>query len=179
MTGGLYLWKDGREVPDTMNVSLEHARRDPVHLGFRLRQQSARRHRRRAGHRRHHFARASRSATLPQKVNRPDGAEMLGSTRTAPQRAHAEFLGLHPLGQRAELPVRTGLPRVDRLPHGGGELSPAAHGALGSRRGRDRLSSVSATTANGFRIHTRTDPAAQSRAGIRRGRNCAARHGVG
>ncbi len=23
MTGGLYLWKDGREVPDTMNVSLE------------------------------------------------------------------------------------------------------------------------------------------------------------
>ncbi len=25
MTGGLYLWKDGREVPDTMNVSMEHA----------------------------------------------------------------------------------------------------------------------------------------------------------
>ena len=24
MTGGLYLWKDGREVPDTMNASLEH-----------------------------------------------------------------------------------------------------------------------------------------------------------
>ena len=23
MTGGLYLWKDGREVPDTMNVSME------------------------------------------------------------------------------------------------------------------------------------------------------------
>ena len=23
MTGGIYLWKDGREVPDTMNVSLE------------------------------------------------------------------------------------------------------------------------------------------------------------
>ena len=25
MTGGVYLWKDGREVPDTMNVSMEHA----------------------------------------------------------------------------------------------------------------------------------------------------------
>jgi predicted dehydrogenase len=25
MTGGLFLWKDGREVPDTMNVSMEHA----------------------------------------------------------------------------------------------------------------------------------------------------------
>jgi predicted dehydrogenase len=25
MTGGLYLWKDGREVPDTMNVSMEHS----------------------------------------------------------------------------------------------------------------------------------------------------------
>lgn len=24
MTGGVYLWKDGREVPDTMNVSMEH-----------------------------------------------------------------------------------------------------------------------------------------------------------
>jgi predicted dehydrogenase len=24
MTGGLYLWKDGREVPDTMNVAMEH-----------------------------------------------------------------------------------------------------------------------------------------------------------
>ncbi len=24
MTGGLYLWKDGREVPDTMSVSMEH-----------------------------------------------------------------------------------------------------------------------------------------------------------
>src|SRR5882757_10118284 len=24
MTGGLYLWKDGREVPDTMNVTMEH-----------------------------------------------------------------------------------------------------------------------------------------------------------
>ena len=25
MTGGVYLWKDGREVPDTMHVSMEHA----------------------------------------------------------------------------------------------------------------------------------------------------------
>src|SRR5260370_33505020 len=24
MVGGIYLWKDGREVPDTMNVSMEH-----------------------------------------------------------------------------------------------------------------------------------------------------------
>jgi hypothetical protein len=24
MNGGLYLWKDGREVPDTMNVAMEH-----------------------------------------------------------------------------------------------------------------------------------------------------------
>jgi len=33
MTGGIYLWKDGREVPDTMNVSMEHRRRS-VFLGF-------------------------------------------------------------------------------------------------------------------------------------------------
>jgi hypothetical protein len=24
MVGGIYPWKDGREVPDTMNVSMEH-----------------------------------------------------------------------------------------------------------------------------------------------------------
>ena len=34
MTGGVYLWKDGREVPDTMSVSLEHAGGNAVHLGF-------------------------------------------------------------------------------------------------------------------------------------------------
>ena len=28
MTGGLYLWKDGREVPDTMNVSMEHSKEE-------------------------------------------------------------------------------------------------------------------------------------------------------
>jgi len=28
MTGGVYLWKDGREVPDTMSVSMDHAVED-------------------------------------------------------------------------------------------------------------------------------------------------------
>jgi len=32
MTGGLYVWKDGREVPDTMNVSMAARGRDVVQL---------------------------------------------------------------------------------------------------------------------------------------------------
>jgi len=49
MTGGIYLWKDGREVPDTMNVSLEQPEENSGELGFRLRQQRAGGHRRCAG----------------------------------------------------------------------------------------------------------------------------------
>ena len=44
------------------------------------------------------------------------------------------FLDCIRSGKETELPVRTRLPRVDRLPHGGGELSPGPHDALGSRR---------------------------------------------
>ena len=57
MDGGIYLWKDGRETPDTVSVSSAAARGDPDQLGFRLRQQPARRERGRAGHARNHFAR--------------------------------------------------------------------------------------------------------------------------
>ena len=36
MTGGIYRWLDGREVPDTMNVAMVHARAPSVVLlGFR------------------------------------------------------------------------------------------------------------------------------------------------
>ena len=56
--------------------------------------------------------------------------------------------------QRAQLPVRARLPRFDRVPHGGGKLSPAAHRALG--RGHAKRSSkapapwISSTRRNRF-----------------------------
>lgn len=89
MTGGVYLWKDGREVPDTMSVSMEH----PEEILFAWN----------SG-----FGNAHLGATedvlgtdgtisktgnairwIPQKVNRPDDVEMTGTTVT-PRNAHMQ-----------------------------------------------------------------------------------------
>ena len=88
MTGGLYLWKDGREVPDTMSVSMEH---DDMLFswdsGF--------------GNERlgvtedvlgdngtiSHTMQSIRYQ--PEKKNRPDGNEMAGMTKADP-RAHMQ-----------------------------------------------------------------------------------------
>lgn len=91
MTGGIYLWKDGREVPDTMNVSMEH----PEEILFSWD----------SGFGNNHLGMSedvlgtdgtiSRSQQIrysPQKVNRPDGVEMTGQTRTAPAAHMQNFL---------------------------------------------------------------------------------------
>ena len=138
MTGGIYLWKDGREVPDTMNVSMEHAEEilfswdsgfgnDQLKVTEDVLGDNGT------------ISRGQQIRYTPQKVNRPDGNEMMGATRSAAARPHAEFPRLHPLGPGAELPVRAGVPRFHRLPHGGGKLPATAHRALGCRQGRDRL----------------------------------------
>jgi predicted dehydrogenase len=84
MSGGVYLWKDGREVPDTMHVSLEHG--EEVLFSWD------------SGFGNSHpgvtedvlgtdgtIVRGQQIRYLPQKVNRPDGAEVLGQTPTQPQ----------------------------------------------------------------------------------------------
>jgi len=83
MTGGLFLWKDGREVPDTMNVAMEH----PEELLFSWD----------SG-----FGNGSLGATeeilgtdgtiskgaqiryRPEKVNLPTGVEIQGKTTASP-----------------------------------------------------------------------------------------------
>jgi predicted dehydrogenase len=88
MTGGVYLWKDGREVPDTMNVSMEHTEEvlftwdssfNNNQLGVTedvLGTDGT-------------IAKSQQIRYLPQKVNRPDGNEMMGTTKTPP-RAHMQ-----------------------------------------------------------------------------------------
>src|SRR5580692_6631656 len=86
MTGGLYLWKDGRVVPDTMNVSMEHAKEEMLFTwdsGF--------------GNERLSVTEevlgtdGTISKTpqniryMPEKKNRPDGSEMAGMTRSDPK----------------------------------------------------------------------------------------------
>ena len=82
MTGGVYLWKDGREVPDTMNVSLEHEEEvlftwtsgfgnDQLRIGEDVLGTDGT------------ITHTPQSIRyVPQKVNRKTGNEMLGSTRS-------------------------------------------------------------------------------------------------
>lgn len=89
MTGGIYLWKDGREVPDTMSVSMDHAVADLLfswncgfgnsHPGISedvLGTDGT-------------ISRSQQIRYTPQKMNLPDGVESLGQTPTAP-RAHVQ-----------------------------------------------------------------------------------------
>jgi predicted dehydrogenase len=107
MTGGVYLWKDGREVPDTMNVSMEH----PEEILFSWS----------SGFGNNHLGSSedvlgtdgtiSKSQTLrytPQKVNRPDDKESIGITAT-PKQAHMQnFLDCVREGKEPSCPFDVG-----------------------------------------------------------------------
>src|ERR1700693_4554550 len=107
MTGGIYLWKDGREVPDTMNVPLEHPEDILVswdsgfgnnQLGVTedvLGDDGT-------------ISKGQSIRYLPQKVNRPDGVELLGRT-TAPANAHMQnFLDCIRSGKEPACPFDLG-----------------------------------------------------------------------
>jgi predicted dehydrogenase len=102
MTGGLYLWKDGREVPDTMNVSMEHAEEllyswdssfGNERLGVTedvLGDNGAITH-------------TMQSIRYqPEKKNRPDGTEMAGMSRSDPK-AHMQNFVDHIRGSAREV----------------------------------------------------------------------------
>jgi predicted dehydrogenase len=84
MTGGLYLWKDGREVPDTMSVSIAQPEEMQIswisgfgnnELGVSeevLGDNGT-------------ISREERVRYTPQKMNRPDGTEMAGRATQTPQ----------------------------------------------------------------------------------------------
>jgi predicted dehydrogenase len=113
MAGGVYLWKDGREVPDTMNVSMEHT--DSIeHTGEILFSWNS-------GFGNNHpgageevlgtegtISKGQQIRFLPQKVNRPDGAEMLGQTTTAPRAHMQNFLDCIRSGREPNCPFELG-----------------------------------------------------------------------
>ena len=88
MVGGVYLWKDGREVPDTMSAAMEH----PEEMlfswdsGFGNNQLGATEDVLGTDGT---LSRGQQIRYLPQKVNLPTGKEILGETRTEP-RAHMQ-----------------------------------------------------------------------------------------
>jgi predicted dehydrogenase len=90
MSGGLYLWKDGREVPDTMNAAMAHEKEQLMfnwtsgfgndHLGVTEEV---------LGDNGSIYHNPQSVRYFPQKVNRKDANEMAGMTRNQP-RAHMQ-----------------------------------------------------------------------------------------
>ena len=107
MTGGIYLWKDGREVPDTMNVSMEH----PEELlftwdsGFGNSQLGISEDVLGADGT---ISKAQQIRYTPQKVNLPDGKEIMGNTPTAPRAHMQNFLDCVRSGKQPNCPFDVG-----------------------------------------------------------------------
>lgn len=105
--GGIYLWKDGREVPDTMNVAMEQ----PEEMLFTWDSSFG-----------NNFfgvteevlgtdgtiSKGQQIRYTPQKVNRPDGTEMLGQTPTARNAHMQNFLDCVRSGQEPNCPFELG-----------------------------------------------------------------------
>jgi predicted dehydrogenase len=107
MTGGIYLWKDGREVPDTMAVSMEHGEEilftwdsgfGNNQLGISedvLGTDGT-------------ISKNQQIRYIPQKVNRKDLNDVLGNTPT-PQNAHMQnFLDCVRTGKTPACPFEIG-----------------------------------------------------------------------
>ncbi len=107
MTGGVYLWKDGREVPDTMNCSMEHEEEilfswdsgfGNNHLGveeYVLGTDGT-------------IWKGQQIRYSPQKVNRRDGQEVTGQTRTPPGAHMQNFLDCIRTGKEPNCPFELG-----------------------------------------------------------------------
>ena len=93
MSGGIYLWDDGRETPDTMDVSLDQPEQMLVSWasGFGNNQLGVTEDLL-GSH--GTISRANHVRYTPQKVNRPDDVERMGRAGHAAARAHGKLLRL-------------------------------------------------------------------------------------
>jgi predicted dehydrogenase len=91
MTGGLYLWKDGREVPDTMNVSMEQPEEMLITWDSGFGNNALGSSEDVLGTDGTIF-KSQQLRFAPQKVNRPDGVELVGQTKTQPAAHMRNFL---------------------------------------------------------------------------------------
>lgn len=107
MTGGVYLWKDGREVPDTMHVSMEHFEEilfswdsgfgnNQLGVGEEVLGSDGT------------ISRSQQIRYTPQKVNRPSANEMFGTARTEPRAHMQNFFDSIRTGQELNCPFDVG-----------------------------------------------------------------------
>jgi predicted dehydrogenase len=106
-SGGLYLWKDGREVPDTMNAALEYDGRMLFAWD--------------SGFGNSHYgvgedvlgtdgtiSRSQQIRYTPQKVNRPNGIELVGQSRPEANAHMRNFIEAIRGGAEVNCPFETG-----------------------------------------------------------------------
>jgi predicted dehydrogenase len=107
MTGGIYLWKDGREVPDTMNVSLEQPEEILISWasGFGNNKLSSSED---VLGDNGTIERANQVRYLPQKMNRADGTEMVGHATNVPHVHMQNFFDCVRSGREPNCPFDLG-----------------------------------------------------------------------
>jgi len=107
MSGGTYLWRDGREIPDTMNVTLEQPERMLItwDSGFGNNQLGVSEDVLGTDGT---LARGQAIRYLPQKINRPDGIEILGRSATAPAAHMQNFIDCIRSGREPNCPFDLG-----------------------------------------------------------------------
>ncbi|MBY0372836.1 MAG: Gfo/Idh/MocA family oxidoreductase, partial [Bryobacteraceae bacterium] len=90
MTGGVYLWKDGREVPDTMTVAMEHPEEMQISWvsGFGNDKLGSSEH---VLGTEGTIQKSQQIRYTPQKVNNAAGVEILGQERTKPAAHMSNF----------------------------------------------------------------------------------------
>jgi predicted dehydrogenase len=107
MTGGVYLWKDGRDTPDTMNVTLEQPEEMLVSWasGFGNNQLGITED---ALGTHGAIARDSRVRYIPQRMNRPGATEMVGRSNHVPHAHMQNFFDCIRSGQEPNCPFDLG-----------------------------------------------------------------------
>ncbi len=107
MVGGVYLWKDGREVPDTMNVAMEH----PEEMlfswdsGFGNNQLGSNEDVLGTDGT---LSKSQQIRYLPQKINNKEGNEMVGQTRSGPAAHMQNFFDCIRSGDETNCPFEVG-----------------------------------------------------------------------
>jgi predicted dehydrogenase len=110
-TGGVFLWKDGREVPDTMSVSMVQPEGMLFDWTSGFGNNELRESEDVLGTDGTITTRGGGVRYRPQKVNRPDGAEIVGQTKNVLQshRAHLQnFFDCVRSGKEPTCPVELG-----------------------------------------------------------------------
>jgi predicted dehydrogenase len=108
MTGGLYLWNDGREVPDTMNVSMEQPERLLFSWLSGFGNSNPSMTEQVLGDEGGIFKGIQEIRFIPEKVNKPEEKPLTGNTPTPPHAHMQNFLDCIRSGKETNCPFEVG-----------------------------------------------------------------------